>query len=316
MRLLVTGIGGFVGSRLALYLAARGEDLAGTYIGARPLLGAAPGVELFEADLLDRASLERAIAASRPGAIVNLAGLSHVGESWSRMGEYFRTNVLGTELLLDAARAVSGGAGLPVVIASSAEVYGPVPEREQPILEERMPDPRTPYAMTKAASERIALQRGAIVARSFNMIGPGQAPSFALPAFAAQLAAIERGEKEPVLHVGNLSARRDFFHVDDGAAAYRLLAEKGEPGAIYNVASGTAPSIGEALERLTRISGVAARVEVDPARVRPVDLPLLMGDAGKLRALGWAPRRTLDDALSDLWLAARAAPSSGAGASA
>lgn len=307
MRLFVTGIGGFVGTRFALHLAERGDVVAGTYIGAPPAFRElAARVELFEADLLDRAALERALRASRPDAIVNLAGLSHVGESWNRMGEYFRTNVLGMEILLDAARAASPGDGIPVIVASSAEIYGPVPEGEQPIGEDRMADPRTPYAMTKAAAERIALQRGAVVARSFNMIGPGQAPTFALPAFAAQLAAISRGEQEPVLKVGNLTARRDFFHVDDGASAYRLLAEKGERGAIYNIASGVAPSIHEALERLMRISGVEARIEVDPSRVRPVDLPLLMGDAGKLRALGWGPERTLDDALSDLWRAARA----------
>lgn len=302
MRLFVTGIGGFVGTRFALHLLERGDGVCGSYIGSPP---PSLGAELFEADLTDRAALDRALAAARPEVIVNLAGLSHVGDSWKsdKMGEYFRVNVLGTEVLLDAARAAGD---VPVVFASSAEVYGPVPEEEQPIGEDRMADPRTPYALTKAAAERIALQRGAIVARSFNMIGPGQAPSFALPAFAGQLAAIARGESEPVLHVGNLSARRDFFHVDDGAAAYRLLAEKGERGAIYNIASGEAESLQEVLDRLMRITGVEARIDVDPARFRPADIPLLRGDATKLRALGWNPRRTVEDALSDLWRATQA----------
>src|SRR6185295_13572557 len=164
---------------------------------------------------------------------------------------------------------------------------------------------QSPYALTKAAAERLAFLRGAVVARSFNLVGPGQSPKFALPAFAVQLAAIARGEQEPVLRVGNLSARRDFLHVDDGAAAFRLLAEKGERGGIYNIASGRALSIGEALERLTALSGVEARVEPDPERMRKVDLPLLLGDARPLRALGWEPRRTLDDALSDLWTVVR-----------
>lgn len=303
MRFLVTGIGGFVGSRFALHLTARGDQVYGTYIGTRPQI---PGVEpdrLCEADLLDGAALARAIARAAPDAIVNLAGLSHVGESWRRMGEYFRANVLGTENLV-AAAGVAGD--IPVVIASSAEVYGKVPEGEQPIGEERPLDPQTPYALTKAAAERIALQRGAIVVRSFNMIGPGQAPTFALPAFAAQLAAIARGEQERVLRVGNLSARRDFLHVDDGAAAYRILAEAGARGGVYNIATGTAHTIQEALERLLRISGVEAGIETDPERVRAVDLPLLAGDATKLRALGWQPQRTLDDALADLWRAASA----------
>jgi len=227
--------------------------------------------------------------------VVHLAGLSHVGESWTRMAEYFRVNVLGTENLLAAA------AGRRVVVASSAEVYGAVPESEQPIRESRELEPRTPYALTKAAAERLALSREAVVARSFNLVGPGQSARFVLPAFAAQLAAVARGEREAVLRVGNLSARRDFVHVDDGVEAYRLLAERGRPGEVYNLASGRAFSIGEALERLMAISGVRARIEVEPALTREVDLPLLAGDAARLRALGWEPRRGLDDALADLW---------------
>ena len=110
-----------------------------------------------------------------------------------------------------------------------------------------------------------------------------------------------------MLAVGNLAARRDFLHVDDGAEAYRLLAERGRPGEVYNLASGEALSIAEALERLLAVAGVAARIEVDPERVRPADLPLLLGDAGRLRALGWAPRRSLDEALGELWCEAREA---------
>jgi GDP-4-dehydro-6-deoxy-D-mannose reductase len=304
MHILVTGISGFVGPRLARYLLERGDRVSGTYLVEHPVFPPAfPGAEevrLFEVDLQDAAGLERVVREAAPDAIVNLAGLSHVGESWSRMGDYFRVNVLGTDNLLAAAAAVGG---CRVVIASSAEVYGLVPEEEQPIREERVVDPRTPYALTKAAGERLAFLRGAVVARSFNLVGPGQAAKFALPTFAEQLAAIARGEREPVLRVGNLSARRDFIHVDDGAAAFRLLAEKGRPGGVYNIASGRAVSIGEALERLMAVSGVAARIETDPERMRPVDLPLLLGDAKPLRSLGWDPRRTLDDALADLWAA-------------
>ncbi len=301
MRFLLTGIGGFVGRNLALHLLARGDEVAGTYLDERPEIAGLAAADLHEVDLLDGPGLARAVERAAPEAIVNLAGLSHVGESWRRLSDYFRVNVLGTENLLLAA----GTAGRRVVIASSAEVYGAVPPERQPIAEDEMVDPRTPYALTKAAAERLAFARGAVVARSFNLVGPFQAPTFALPAFAAQLAAIARGEQEPVLRVGNLSARRDFVHVDDGAAAYRLLAEKGRPGEVYNIASGEAPSIGEALERLMAISKVQARIEQDPDRMRPVDLPLLLGDNRRLRALGWEPRRTLDDALADLWATVR-----------
>lgn len=297
MHILITGISGFVGPRLARLLLERGDRVSGTYLVDHPTFPGVEEVRLFEVDLQDAAALERAVRDAAPDAIVHLAGLSHVGESWSRMPDYFRVNVLGTDNLLTAA------AGRPVVIASSAEVYGLVPEEEQPIGEDRIVDPRTPYALTKAASERLALLRGAVVARAFNLVGPGQSPRFALPTFAEQLAAIGRGESEPVLHVGNLSARRDFVHVDDGAEAFRRLAERGERGGIYNIASGRACSIADAVERLMAISGVAACLEPDPERMRPVDLPLLLGASRPLRALGWDPRRTLDDALTDLWAA-------------
>lgn len=301
MHVLITGIGGFVGPRLARNLLEHGHRVSGTYLDAPPALHPAlhpilEGIELYHADLLEPASLERVVHSSAPDAIVNLAGLSHVGESWHRPGEYFRVNVLGTENVLAAA-----GSERTVVIVSSAEVYGPVPEAEQPLSEELLPDPRSPYALTKAAAERVALARGAVVARSFNMVGPGQTPNFALPGFATQLAAIAREGKEPVLQVGNLTARRDFIHIDDGADAFRILAERGRPGRIYNIASGTATSIGEALDRLLAVSGVEAEVREDPARMRPVDLPLLLGDSHRLRQLGWAPHRSLDDALADLW---------------
>ena len=245
------------------------------------------------------AALKQAIAAADPDAIVNLAGLSSIGSSWKeeKIAGYFQVNYVGTENLLAAA------AGRKVVIASSADVYGSVPAEEQPISEDQPVSPRSPYALTKAASERLAFAYGnAVVARSFNLNGSGQAKEFILPDFASQLAAaIARGDREPVLQVGNLTARRDFVHVDDGAAAYRLLAEKGESGGVYNIASGQASSVAEILQRLMEISGVSAEVEVVEKKFRKVDLPLLTGNASRLRALGWEPQRTLDDAVMDLW---------------
>jgi GDP-4-dehydro-6-deoxy-D-mannose reductase len=300
VHLFITGISGFVGLRLARSVWANGGRASGVYVADRPAPDAG---DCWEADLLDRPALGAALDAARPDAVVHLAALSHVGASWQRMGDYFRVNVLGTENLLAAAAE----RGLPVVFASSAEVYGAVPEDEQPIRETRLPAPASPYALTKAAAELLALARGAVVVRSFNLAGAGQAAQFALPSFARQLAAIERGDAEPVLSVGNLEARRDFVHVADGLEAYRLLAERGAGGEVYNLARGEAVSIRQALERLMAISGVAAEVRVDPERVRPVDVPLLCGDAARLRALGWEPRRGLDDALAEIWDEARQA---------
>lgn len=297
MRLFLTGVSGFVGARLARLALERGDAVAGACLGDRPVPA---GVDFRPIDVLDEGALGAFVEEFAPDAVVHLAALSHVGASWQRMADYFRVNVLGTE------RVLAASAGVPrVVVASSAEVYGAVPEAEQPIAEEREPAPASPYALTKAAAERLALEAGAVVVRSFNLLGAGQSPGFALPSFARQLAAIARGEREPVLRVGNLSARRDFVHAADGAAAYRLLAEAGEAGAVYNLASGEAHSIAEMLDRLMAVAGVTARVETDPERLRPVDVPLLCGDAARLSALGWAPAEGAGEALAELWREAR-----------
>jgi GDP-4-dehydro-6-deoxy-D-mannose reductase len=295
MRMLVTGVGGFLGGHLAERLLDRGHHVVGTTWGTTSDLSR---VELHEVDLLDATGLHAVVRAANPEAIIHLAGLSHVGESWQRPADYFQVNVLGTENVLDAA---SGLGNCRVLLASSAEVYGLVPQERQPIVETEPVAPRTPYALTKAAAERLTVRAGGIVARCFNLVGPGQSDRFALPAFATQLAAIKKGEQEAVLKVGNLSARRDFVHVADGVAALAQLAEQGNPGEIYNVASGRSFSIAEALDRLISISGQSVEIREDPERLRPVDMPLLEGDASKLRALGWKPERDLDAALGELW---------------
>jgi len=292
MRILITGVSGFVGQRLVRHLLARGDDVAGTYVGDRPELS---GVDLQEIDLAAVEPMRALIGRVSPDAVVHLAALSHVGASWERMGEYFQVNVLGTENLMGAAD------GVPVLVASSAEVYGQVPAGEQPIDESRVPRPANPYAMTKAAAERLALARGATVVRMFNLVGPGQAPGFALPSFAAQLAEIAAGRHEPVIAVGNLEARRDFTHVDDAAEGLALSALSGAAGSIYNLGSGTAFSIREMLDLLVEVSGVEATVELDPERMRPIDLPLLQATSDRLRALGWKPHRGVRRALEDLW---------------
>jgi GDP-4-dehydro-6-deoxy-D-mannose reductase len=295
MRILVTGISGFIGCHLARELSSAGFVLHG--VAKDPEL-CDTDVEIFDIDLLDEAGLERVVDRCAPDVVVHLAGLSHVGESWRRPGDYYRVNFVGTRNLLRVA------SGSRVIVASSAEVYGVVPESEQPIDEDRPLDPRSPYAMTKACAETLALEAGAMVVRAFNVVGAGQALQFAMPSFAAQLAAIHRGERQPVLRVGDLSPRRDFLHVGDAVAAYRVLIEHGEPGQVYNLASGEVRSIGEMLDRLRAISGVPAEVERDEERMRPVDVALLQGATSRLAALGWSPRRGVDQALGELWQAA------------
>ena len=297
MNVFITGINGFVGRRLARAFAAAGDRVAGSFLGALPADLAPFEERLVRLDLADASGLRAALATADPEVVIHLAGLAHVGSSWGRQEEYREVNVEGTRRLLAAA------SGRRVIFASSAEVYGAVPDDEQPVPEDRPLAPQSPYACTKAEAEALVLaaEPPAVVARSFNAIGPGQAPTFALPAFARQLAAIRRGEGEAVLRVGNLSPRRDFLHVDDVAEGYVLLARRGEGGGAYNLCSGKAATIAEMLDLLMEISGVEARVETDPAKVREVDFPLLVGDASRLRALGWAPHRGRRRALADLW---------------
>ena len=306
-RVLVTGAEGFVGRRLVPRLLERGATVIachapGVFPASRPPHG---GFDWAELDVRDRGAVARLFLEHAPDAVVHLAGLSDVGASWQRIDDYYRVNVEGTEFVAAAARALPKPCRL--IVASSAEVYGKVPESELPVGEDRPLRPRSPYAMTKASVERLTLDRGAIAARSFNLIGPGQSVQFALPSFAAQLAQIEAGRKEPVLRVGNLTSRRDFIHVDDGADAYVVLVEHGEPGSAYNIARGKAIELAAALRRLIEISGVTTEVVQDPDRLRPADVPVLCGDASRLRALGWSPRRSFDEALEAIWEDARRA---------
>lgn len=270
----------------------RGHTVGGTYVEPRQ-----PELEtdLYRADLLDLEALSQAVRDFRPDRVVHLAGLSHVGASFDSADAYHRINVTGTENVVRAAD------GVPIVLASSSEVYGSVPEDEQPISERREPSPQSPYATSKVAAEQLILAAGGLVVRCFNVIGPGQAEIFALPSFARQLAEIRRGSAEPVLRVGNLDVWRDFTHREDAAEGYCVLFERAELGTVYNLGSGRAHRLGDLLERLIEISGLDVSVEVDPEKFRPVDAVLQVADIGRIRALGWQPRRDMHEALTSVW---------------
>jgi|APLak6261675434_1056106.scaffolds.fasta_scaffold02346_3 GDP-4-dehydro-6-deoxy-D-mannose reductase len=293
MRVLITGAGGFVGPYLRQALARAGHEAHG--------LGQVVRDGDLRVDITDAQATRQAVAAVRPDAVVHLAGLSSVAECAKDPQRALQVNAGGT---LNVAQAVlSLGSPCRLLVVSSGEVYGAA-AGHAPVDESVEPDPMNVYGATKRAAEIVALQLrhqglDVVVARPFNHIGAGQTPTFVLPSFAQQLAAVPRGA--PVtLEVGNLTAVRDFSHVLDVVDAYVVLLERGQRGQIYNVASGLGRSIESMLHALVTLSGRAASVHVDPKRLRPVDLPYLAGDTTRLSRLGWAPSRTVEQALEEL----------------
>lgn len=297
---LVTGAAGFAGSHLIEQLAGSGDILA--WARSDPPAEIAGLASWTRIDLLDRDRVRREIHAVRPAAVYHCAGASHVGASWQNTAQPLAHNALATHYLLDALRRA--GAETRVVVVGSATVYAP---STAPLREDDRLAPNSPYATSKLAQEQIALRAGAgsglcvIVARPFNHTGPRQRPDFAAPGFARQIALIEQGTLEPLIKVGNLDAERDLSDVRDTVRGYRLLMERGEPGTVYNVASGIGRSIRAVLDALVKRARVPVTIRVDPERLRPNDTPVIVGDATRLHtATGWAPQVTFDQMIDDL----------------
>jgi GDP-4-dehydro-6-deoxy-D-mannose reductase len=313
---LVTGASGFVGPHLARALAGRGAHVAGLAAAAAPA-----GLTLaawHTADVLDPAALARAIAATRPDAVVHLAGQSSAARSFELPVETFRLNVTGTWNLLEGVREHAPRAR--TLIVGSGEVYGPLAEGTRATEDAPFP-PVSPYALSKAAADALAELHArahgleVVRTRSFGHTGPGQEPRFVVPSCARQIAAIERGA-EPVLRVGNLEVARDLTDVRDIVRAYVLLLERGIPGEAYNVCRGVTVRLADMVRMLAARARVPMRVEVDPARVRAADVAWLAGDPAKLeRDTGWRPEiafeRTLDDVLEEWRGRLAAEPASG-----
>jgi GDP-4-dehydro-6-deoxy-D-mannose reductase len=258
-------------------------------------------------DLLADGALGAAVAAARPDAVVHLAGQSSAAISFERPVETYRTNAVGTWMLLEAVRVHAPGGR--VLVVGSGEAYGPQPEGSR-VAEDAPFRPVSPYALSKAAADALAdsfaRRHGVAVirTRSFGHTGPGQSPTFAIPSFARQIAAIEAGRAQPVLRVGNLAVTRDLTDVRDVVAAYLALLERGLPGRAYNVCRGAGVRLDEVVRRLVERAKVPLQVEVDPSRVRPADLPWLVGEPRAIeRDTGWSAGtpldRTLDDVLDD-----------------
>jgi GDP-4-dehydro-6-deoxy-D-mannose reductase len=297
---LVTGAAGFAGSHLVDLLA---RDGAGIVAWHRP--GGAPPREVpgtrWEAvDLHDRDAVDAAIARVRPSTVYHCAGAAHVGRSWESTETTFATNVRATHHLLQALEHAAAPAR--VLIPSSALVYASAGEA---LTEDHPLVPASPYGLSKLAQEMLGVRTNGplavTIARAFNHFGPRQDPYFVASGFARRIADIEHGRWEPQIAVGNLDARRDLTDVRDTVRAYRLILERGVPGRPYNVCSGRAIAIRDLLDRLIARARVPVEVRVDPARYRPNDTPLLLGDPRRLRdELGWTAAIPIEQTLDDL----------------
>lgn len=287
VRAFVTGGSGFVGTWLLAHLRECGDEVDAPIV-----------------DILDRPALDAALAAASPDVVYHLAGQADVGGSWRDPVATFQVNATGTVHVLDAARRLARPPR--VLVVGSADVYGTVVADDLPLREDRPLRPASPYAGSKAAAEQVALQAWlgwglpVVRVRAFNHIGPGQSDAFVVSGLARQIAEAEvRGEGEVL--VGNLAARRDFTDVRDVVRAYRLLAIDGEPGGVYNVCTGVDVAIADLAERLVASARVPLELVADPARFRPVDVPVLRGDPTRLvAATGWRPEHDVDRTVADV----------------
>jgi len=309
MRVLITGLTGFVGSHLADYLVSRGDvEVYGTYRwrsrmdNVDHLRGR---LQLVECDLREATWVRRVMAAVRPDRIFHLAAQSYVPTSWRVPGETLATNIECELNLFEAIRELDLRARIQ--IAGSSEKYGHVLPDEIPIREENPLRPLSPYAVSKVAQDVLAYQYWmsyrlhVVRTRGFNHTGPRRGDVFATSNFARQIAEIEKGVNEPVVWVGNLDALRDFTDVRDMVRAYWLALEHGEPGEVYNICSGRGYTIRSVLETLLELAHVKIEIREDSARLRPSDVNVLIGDCSRLRRItGWEPTIPFEVTLKDV----------------
>src|SRR5262249_53773447 len=301
MRILITGITGFVGSHMAEYALSKGAQVFGSNRWRSKTENVdhlRSKVTFLESDLRDLSSVRSLLEISNPDFVVHLAAQSFVGVSWHAPAETLTTNIISQLNLLEALRVLAVG---------SSEEYGLVYEDELPITESNPLRPLSPYAVSKVTQDMMAFQYfksyglPIVRTRAFNHEGPRRGDVFVTSNFARQIAEIEAGGREPTILVGNLKAVRDYTDVRDIVRGYWLLLGRGEPGQVYNLCSGRGWAIQEILDFLLREStNKSIAVREDPARLRPSDVPVLIGDFSRLNALGWKPRIPFEQTLRDL----------------
>lgn len=310
MRILITGITGFAGSHLADYVLAQHPDVEVFGIvrwrsRMENIQHILDRIHLLEADLKDMVSLKKCLADSKPDRIFHLAAQSFVPTSWACPSETFAINAMGEINLFEA--VLSLNMNPRIHIAGSSEEYGMVSPEEVPMTEGNPLRPLSPYAVSKVAQDLLAYQYfmsyglDTVRTRGFNHTGPRRGEVFICSNFARQISEIEKGQKSPVIHVGNLEAKRDFTDVRDMVKAYWLALEKGESGDVYNIGSGKALTMQSILDMLLDQTGIPVKIEVDPKRLRPSDVPILLADSTKFRRIsGWKPVVSFEQTLKDL----------------
>ncbi len=304
-RVLITGADGFVGSHLVREIFSSLEDVEILGIGLKknpPCV--CESFKYTVLDILDKESLKKAISSFRPDWVFHLAAQPSVALSWRDPWTTYTTNVHGQLNLFEIIR--EEGLEVSIHVACSSEEYGIASPEEMPLAENAPLRPCSHYAVSKVAQEYLALMYKeafcwrVIITRGFNQAGPGQSEDFVISSFARQIAEIEAGLIPPVIRVGNLQAERDFTDVRDTVRAYRMLMELAKGGSVYNVCSGTGRKISDVLDMMLEFARVDMKVEPDPLRQRPSDIPVFIGDNSLIKEeIGWEPAIPFEKTLLD-----------------
>lgn len=303
LRVLISGVTGFVGNHLFDFLASSDYAIFGTSFPDKPKSGEDENIFYLDIRLEDK--VFEAIKRIQPDWIFHLAAVSNVKHSWEKRKETLETNLMGTFNLFEAVRRFAPQAR--ILFVSSSDVHGVLSPIERALSEEDLPRVVSPYAFSKVSGEILSSfysqveKLDIVIARAFPHTGPGQSPDFVCSDWASQIAMIEKRQAEPVIKVGNIKVKRDFSDVRDVARAYASLMQKGKSGDVYNVCSGEAVSLSEILNLLLSFSSQKIDVQVDSQKLRKADIPLLLGDNQKIRQkTSWEPRVSLKQSLLDL----------------
>lgn len=309
MRVLITGITGFAGSYLAEHLLwTKKYSVSGTYLfeeGLKNVDTIKSRLNLIKVDLSNEKNVLNIVKEISPQIIFHLAALTSPADSFKNPTETLTNNISLQINLMEAVRT-NNLLNTKILIVSSGEIYGIVKKEDLPVDEKTPLMPTNPYSVSKIAQDFLGLtyflsyKLKIVRVRPFNHIGPRQSSHFVISSFAKQIAEIEKGKREPILRVGNLSAKRDFTNVKDVVYAYTLAIEKGKYGDVYNIGTGTSYKISDMLNKLISISFAKIKIENDETLFRPIDNPELICNANKFTKLtGWKPKIPIETSLKD-----------------